>query len=157
MWSVTTRPSTASPRNSRRSLEWLPGFSAHQERWATARASSSGSAKLRPSRSTRAATPSAGSGSGRSELGNHVVDRVADGLQVLEVLVLDAEADRPLAELLFEGLDQLDEGQGVGVEVLAKGGRLGDGVRLDLEDVGQPVADQLEDLLAVHRGPLHVG
>ena len=47
-----------------------------------------------------------------------VVDGVAHRLQVLEVFVVDAEADRALAELLLEGLDQLDEGQRVGIEVV---------------------------------------
>ena len=37
-----------------------------------------------------------------------VVDRVAHGLQVAEVFVVDAEADGALAELLLERLDQLD-------------------------------------------------
>ena len=93
----------------------------------------------------------------RLELGDDVVDGVADRLQVLEVLVVDAEADRALAELLLEGLDQLDQGERVGVEVVGERGALGDRRRVDLEDVGEAVADQLEDLLAVHRASLDVG
>ena len=42
MSSATTSPSTASPRNSSRSLGARPGCSAHQERWRTASASSCG-------------------------------------------------------------------------------------------------------------------
>ena len=42
--SATTQPSTASPRNSRRSLLSVPGCSAHHDRCAMERASSSGSA-----------------------------------------------------------------------------------------------------------------
>ena len=52
-----------------------------------------------------------------------VVDGVPHRLQVLEVLVVDAEADRALAQLLLEGLDQLDQGQGVGLEVVGEGMR----------------------------------
>ena len=49
-----------------------------------------------------------------------VVDGVADRLQVLQVLVLDAEADGALGQLLLEGLDQLDEGERVGLQVVGE-------------------------------------
>ncbi len=84
----------------------------------------------------------------------HVVDGVADRLQVLEVLVLDAEPDRALAELLLERLDQLDQRERVGVEVVDERLALGDRRRVDLEDVGEPVADDLEDLVAIEWGLL---
>ena len=98
MWSVTTRPSTASPRNSSRSFDASPAFSAHHERCASARASSSSVVERR----ARAARSSAASSAlARQRLrsrsspssADDVVDGVADGLQVLEVLVVDAEAD----------------------------------------------------------------
>src|SRR5207237_7495044 len=100
-----------------------------------------------------------GQGLGRPlvQSADYVVDRVAHGLEVLEVLVVDAEADAALAQLLLDRLHQLDQGEGVGVEVVGEGRALGDGGRLDLEDVGQAVADQLEDLLAVEWPSLHVG
>ena len=71
-----------------------------------------------------------------------VVDGVAHRLQVLEVLVVDAEPDGALAELLLERLDQLDQGERVGVEVVGERVALVDGRRVDLEDVGQAVADE---------------
>ena len=52
----------------------------------------------------------------------HVVDGVPHGAKLFEVLVIDAESDRALAQLLFEGFHQLDQGQGVGVEVLGERG-----------------------------------
>ena len=55
-----------------------------------------------------------------SELGAHVVHGVPHGAQLLEVLVVDAEPDRTLAELLLEAFHQLDEGQRVGVEVFGE-------------------------------------
>ena len=64
---------------------------------------------------------------------------------------------RALADLLLEGLDQLDQGQGVGVEVVGEGVALVDGGGLDLEDVGQAVSDQVEHLLTVHGWLLDVG
>ena len=81
-----------------------------------------------------------------------VVDGVAHGLEVFEVLVLDAEPDGALAELLLERLDQLDQRERVGVEVVDERLALGDGRRLDLEDVGEAVADDLEDLVAFEWG-----
>src|SRR5688572_9057724 len=153
MWSVTTRPSTASPRNSRRSFDRIPACSEHHERCATARRSSSGSAKSQPIRP--ASEASAWSCSGKS--GADVVDGVAHGLQVLEVFVLDPEADGALAHLLFDGLDELDECEGICLEVVDERLAFGDLARLDLEDVGEPVSDELEDLCAVHRTLFDVG
>src|ERR671911_1200491 len=151
-------PSTASPRNSSRSLESCPGFSAHQERCTSAEARTSGDSRVTPRRSA-----SSGSrGTGRrmvfaSEPGEDVVDGVADGLDVFEVLVLDAEADAPLAQLFLQRLGQLDESQRVGIEVVGERVALVDGGRLDLEDVREAVADEVEDLLTVHGTALDVG
>ena len=54
-----------------------------------------------------------------------VVDGVADRLQVLEVLVVDAEPDGALAELLLERFDELDQREGVGIEVVGEALALG--------------------------------
>src|SRR5688572_840365 len=153
MWLVTTRPSTASPRNSRRSFDGIPACSEHHDRCATDRSSSSGSLNVQPIRPARAST--AWSCSGKS--GADVVDGVAHGLQVLEVFVLDAEPDGALAHLLLDRLDQLDECEGVGLEVIDERLALGDLAGLDLEDVGEPVPDELEHLRAVHRTLFDVG
>src|SRR4051794_25060016 len=157
MWSVTTRPSTASPRNSSRSFDASPGDSATQDRWARARCSSSGSANWCASRSARASDAACSLRSGGTHAGDDVVDRVPHGLEVLEVLVLDAKADRSLTDFLLDRFHELDEGERVGFEVVGERLTFGDGARVDLEDVGEAVADQLEDLLAVHRALLHVG
>src|SRR5262245_5845635 len=152
------RPSTASPRNSRRSLESWPGFSAHQERCTRAGARTSGLDRWTPRRS--ASSSSLGTGRGMvvaSEPGEDVVHRVAHCLDVLEVFVLDAEPHAPFAQLLLERLGQLDEGQRIGVEVVGEGIAFLDGRRLDLEDVGEAVTDQVEDLLTIHRTALDVG
>src|SRR5512132_1854044 len=152
------RPSTASPRNSRRSLESLPGFSAHHDRWTSADASTSGVSRVTPRRSASSGSRGTGSGMMRaSEPGEDVVDRVPHGLDVLEVFVLDAEAHTALAQLLLEGLGQLDQGQRVGLEVIGERVTLVDRGGLDLQDVGQPVADEVEDLLAIHGTALDVG
>ncbi len=81
----------------------------------------------------------------------------ANRLQVLEVLVLDAEPDRALAQLFFQRLDQLDQGERVGLEVVDERLTLADRRRLDLQDVGQPVTDDLEDGVAVERSFDDVG
>src|SRR5258708_6786712 len=162
MWSVTIRPSTESPRNSRRSFEASSMVSAHQDRWAIAcwrRSTSPGSCPSRrasASISARRAPCSSGS-SGGLELGDHVVDGVTDGLEILQVLVLDPEPDRPLPQLLLEALDQLDEGQRIGVEVLGERGPLADGAGIDLQDVCELVADHLEDLATIERAFLDMG
>src|SRR5438132_9077631 len=118
-WSVTTSPSTASPRNSSRSLDSVPGFSAHHERWARAKVKRASSWKWRPTRCRREASASCSvSSTALSEAGDHVVDGIAHRLQVLEVLVVDAEPHRPLAELLLQRFHELDQGERVGVEVL---------------------------------------
>jgi hypothetical protein len=86
-----------------------------------------------------------------------VVDGVPDGLQVGEVLVVDVKADGPLAQLLFERFNELDEGEGVGIEVVDERITFMDGGWLDLEDVGEAVTDQLEHAIAVEWSLLHVG
>src|SRR5271154_3426577 len=151
------RPRTASPRNSRRSLEGAPpSCSPHQLRGARACCRRLKSAKEWPSRSASAAAPSA-PGSTRLELGVDVVNCVPDRAQVLEVLVIDAEPHRAFAQLLFQGLDQLNQGQRVGIEVLREGSALGDRRRVRLEDVRQLVPDQLEDPVAVEGALVGVG
>src|SRR5690606_10216654 len=72
-------------------------------------------------------------------------------------LVLDPEADAALADLLLEGLGQLDEGERVGLEIVGERVTLADRRGVDLEDVGQSIADQVEDLLAIHGAALDVG
>src|ERR1019366_56388 len=112
-------------------------------------------ARRRPCPPRRHSAPSGASGP--LELGVHVVDGVADRPQLLQVLVVDPKADRALAELLLQALDQLDQGQGVGIQVLGERGRLADGGRFDLQDVGQELTDELQYLLTVHGTLLHMG
>src|SRR5438270_8943501 len=162
MWSVTTTPSTESPRNSRRSFEASSVVSAHHDLWAMACWRSSTSPGSCPSRRASASIsarhgPCGSDSSGGLELGDHVVDGVTDGLEILQVLVLDPEPHRPLPQLLLETLDQLDEGERVGVEVLGERGALADGGGVDLQDVGELVADYLEDLATVERAFLDMG
>src|SRR4051794_1749728 len=133
MWSVTTSPSTASPRNSSRSFDAAPGDSATHDRWARARSSSSRSLKRWASRPPRASSASCSLSSGGGHLGDHVVDGVPHRLEVLEVLVLDPKADRAFTDFLLDGFDELDEGEGVGFEVVGERLPLGDGARVDLE------------------------
>src|SRR5436305_810653 len=128
MWSVTTRPSTASPRNSSRSFDSWPGCSAHHDRCASAAASFDSSTKGRPRRSFSASRPLTGSrtlpptwtrsGSGLLQSRHDVVDGVAHGLQVGEILVIDVKTDRAFTQLFLQGLHQFDEGERVGVEVV---------------------------------------
>src|ERR671911_690164 len=106
------RPSTASPRNSSRSLDSWPGFSAHHERCTSAGASTSGSSMLtprRPASSSRGGTGSA---------------------------IFVASKSR---------------------EVVGERVTFVDGGGFDLEDVGQTVTDQVEDLLAVEGAALDMG
>src|SRR5689334_14060097 len=131
MWSVTTRPSTASPRNSRRSFDASPGDSATHDRWARARCSSSESANWCASRSARASVAACSLSSGGGHLGDHVVDGITHRLEVLEVFVLDAKADRAFTDFLLDGLDELDEGERVGFEVVGERLTFGDGARVD--------------------------
>ena len=118
--SVTTRPSTESPRNSSRSFEAKPECSAHQLRWVRARVSRAGSVKVYPSRS-RELVEGRIRRSALSQTAVDVVHGVAHGLQVLEILVVEVEPDRALAQLLLERLDQLDQGERVGLEVVGEG------------------------------------
>jgi hypothetical protein len=87
----------------------------------------------------------------------YVVDGVAYRLDVLEVFVLDAEAHAALADFFLDGLGQLDERQGVGLEVVGERIALVDRRGVGLEDVGQAVANHLEDLLAIERSSLDMG
>ena len=78
-----------------------------------------------------------------------VVDGVADRLEVLEVLVFDAEPDGPFAERLLKRLDEFDQRQRVGVEIVDERLPFADRRRFDLEDVGEAVTHDLEDLVAL--------
>ena len=94
---------------------------------------------------------------GAAEEGRDIVDRVTHSLEVFEDLVLDAEADRTLGQFFLDGLDQLDQCQRVGVEVVGEGVALADLGWLDLEDVGQPVTDQGEHLVTSDRVTFDMG
>jgi hypothetical protein len=87
----------------------------------------------------------------------YVVDRVADGLEVFEVLVIDPEVGDPARERLLEGLDEFNQGKGVSFEVVDEGLALTDSGGIDLKNVGEAVADDLEDLVAGDRGTAVVG
>src|ERR1039458_3221212 len=114
-------PTTGSPRNSSRSLETRWCSAAYDE--CVTAISSVASASSRPIAWATARRPSEAAATCRSaRLQSHldVVDGVAHRLQVLEVLVVDPEPDRALAQLLFERLDQLDQREGVRVQVLGE-------------------------------------
>src|ERR671911_1055167 len=118
--SETARLTTASPRNSSRSLcpRAASGCSWSQLLWTSACASRSRSRMGSPRRSVSA---SAGCMTPRAwELGAalvDVVDGVLHGPDLLGVLVGDLGP-----ELLFEAHDELDEVQRIGVEVVDEGG-----------------------------------
>ena len=86
----------------------------------------------------------------------YVVDGVADGLQVFEVFVLDPESDGAVAEFFLERLDELDQRQRVGLEVVAERLALADRRRVDFQNVGQAIADDLENLVALDRALIHM-
>src|SRR5581483_9471210 len=72
-----------------------------------------------------------------------VVDSLADGLDLLRVLVRDLDP-----ELVLELHDQLDEVEGVGVEILLEGSLLRDVRLVDAELLGEDLLDPLVDFLA---------
>src|ERR1039458_4809914 len=142
-------PRTASPRNSRRSLEGAPpSRSPHQLRWASACCKRPMSPKVWPNRSASLAAPSAPA-SPRLELGVDVVNGVSDGSEVFKVFVIDAEPHGPLSQLFFQSLDKLDQRQRVGVEVLYERRPFGDRRRIRLQNVGQLVPDQSKHAVAI--------
>ena len=73
------------------------------------------------------------------ELRCHVVDRVSHGPQIFEVVVVDPEPCHAVSQLPFDGLDELDERQRVGVQVVGERRGLVDGGGVDLEDLRQLV------------------
>jgi hypothetical protein len=87
------------------------------------------------------------SGRGPSESEHDVVDRFPHRREVAEVLVVDREPHGPLPELLLERLDQLDERERVGVEVVRERGVQRDAGVVDLEDLRQVRADHPEHLV----------
>src|SRR5690242_11580130 len=111
-WWAITSPSTLSPRNSSRSYDLARRLT--HDVWVNAsRRSSPGS----PSISARS-----GSGaSGRSAVAGDVVDRLTDGRDLLGILVGDLET-----ELVLELHDQLDQVEGVGVQITLERRVLGD-------------------------------
>src|SRR5919201_710671 len=130
---ATASSSTLSPRNSRRSYDDARS-GAHEECVKTGSSRSTGSASSRRWSST--------CGSSSLLMRGDVVDRLANGLDLLRVLVRDLDP-----ELILQLHDQLDQVERVGVEVLLEGGLLGDLALLDAEMLGQDVLDPLEDFL----------
>src|SRR5919199_3317919 len=134
--------STLSPRNSSRSYD-CARCSAHDVCVKTCASRSGGSDSTSATRSRR----------GRSSFAllvrRDVVDSLTDGLDLLGVLVRDLHA-----ELVFELHDQLDEVEGIGVEILLERGLFRDLALLDPELLDQDVLDLLVDLLpgSCHRG-----
>src|SRR5580704_5130195 len=114
------------------------------------------STKVWPSRSASPAAPSA-TASPRLELGVDVVNGVSDGTEILKVFIIDAEPHGPLSQLLFQSLDQLDERQGVCVEILHERGPLGDRRRIRLQNVGKLIPDQGEHPVAIKGALIGVG
>src|SRR3954465_2409213 len=127
--------STLSPRNSRRSYDAERSL-AHDAWGYTCAARSSG-------RRSISCASSETSPRGALLVGRDVVDGLADGLNLLGVLVGDLDP-----ELVLELHDQLDEIQRVGVEVLLEGRLLRDLALVDTELLGQDFLYSLEDFLA---------
>src|SRR6185437_7298378 len=130
--------------------------SPHQLRCARACCRRLRSPKVWPRRAARTTAPSAPVSS-LLELGVDVVNGVTDRAQVLEILVVDAEADGALPQLLLERLDQLDQRERVGVEVLHEGGPFRDRRGISLQNVGQLVPDQLEHPAPIEGALVRVG
>ena len=107
-----------------------------------------------------AAQPRGGTSKKMNDQTKHRADETTplQGKVILEPSVSVASEERPpapaqlLEEASFERLDELDQRQRVGVEIVDERLALGDGRRLDLEDVGKSVADDLEDLVAFEWG-----
>ena len=93
----------------------------------------------------------------RREPRDDAVDRVGDGVELDEIVVVEAEADGALAQLVLERLGPLDEREVVGVQVVAQPRRRHDRVLFDLEDLGEPFAHDARDLVAVDRAAPAVG
>ena len=48
----------------------------------------------------------------------YVIDGISHGLQILQILVFDAEPNGTFRQLLLERFDELDEREGIGIEVI---------------------------------------
>src|SRR5918996_995742 len=126
-----TNPSTLSPRNSSRSYDSTR--SSVKDGWRkTCSRRTAGRALI--SRSRAAVSPLL--------VRRDVVDGLPDGLDLLRVLVRDLDP-----ELILQLHDQLDEVEGVGVEILLEGGLLGDLAVVDAELVDEHFLDPVEDFL----------
>src|SRR5665811_1153825 len=83
-----------------------------------------------------------GSGAGRL---HHEVDGIADGLDLGGLCVADLDV-----ELLFHGHHELDQVEGIGLEVFLEAGFHGDLVFVDAEGLDEDPLDVLEHLFAGH-------
>ena len=80
-----------------------------------------------------------------------VVNSVADRLEILKVLVFDSEPVGAIRQLLLNRLDEFDQRQRVGVEVIDKRLPLANRRWIDLQNVGESVTNDLEDLVSLNR------
>src|SRR5437588_11620011 len=145
---LTTRPMTASPRNSSRSL-WPStrvGFSLKYELWTNACAMTSRSRRTMPSRSRCSSTDGIAMCPSLLLVLLDVFDGVGDLLDLLGIFVRDLHA-----ELLFEAHDQLDEVQRVRVEVLDERGLGSDLLLVDPELLDDELLETLERSAFGHR------
>ncbi len=168
-WSATTKPSTESPRNSSRSLDSVPGVlgapGAVGERLGQQRlvvrgvperVDETASAEQRRRDGRRSAAVDTAPRVPR-QARDDVVDGVAHGLEVFEVLVLDAEPDlRSPISSSRASTSSMRASESASRSSTKLSPSLID-VGLDLQDVGEAVPDEGQDLVAVHRAAFHVG
>ena len=85
------------------------------------------------------------------------VDGVRHRVELHEIVVVEPEPNGALAQLVFEQLRPLDQGEVVGVQVVAQSRGRHDGVLVDLEYLREPLAHEARDLVAVDRAAATVG
>ena len=79
------------------------------------------------------------------QFGDNIVDGITNRLQILQVFVIDMETGNGASDFLFERLDQFDERQRIGVEVIDERGPFSDRHGFDFENVGKPVSDDSQN------------
>ncbi len=92
-----------------------------------------------------------------AQLRDDVVDGVSHGAEILEVFVVDTETRCPFGEFFLEALDEFDQREGVGVEIIGERVTLIDARGLDLENVGELVSHDRENLFTLDRTLLYMG
>jgi hypothetical protein len=85
------------------------------------------------------------------QFGHHVIDGITNGFEVFQILIIDMETRRVATDFLFKRLNQLNEGQGIGIKIVNERRPLGDLGGFNLQNVSETITNDIDYSGAIQR------